>query len=78
MELVRYVMENNFSNIFSPFPLPPPSPSLSSETHPCWYSNGGCSHMCVAVDDDGRGLIASCLCPTGYLLQQDKKNCKTS
>lgn len=22
MELVRYVMENNFSSIFSPFPLP--------------------------------------------------------
>ena len=23
MELVRYVMENNFISIFSPFPLPP-------------------------------------------------------
>lgn len=48
------------------------------DTHPCLIANGGCSHMCVGISASGEDLIASCLCPTGYLLQQDKKNCAES
>ena len=64
----------------SPSSSPPLSlsPSLflsHKDTHPCFIANGGCSHMCVGVSSGGEGFIPSCLCPTGYLLQQDKKNC---
>ncbi len=53
---------------------------LLIDFHPCWIDNGGCSHLCIGVplEDDYGDFIASCRCPTGYLLLDDGKTCATS
>ena len=51
---------------------------ISLVSHPCWTSNGGCSHLCIGVLSNEEGFVASCRCPTGYVLQEDEKTCETS
>ncbi|XP_022244841.1 low-density lipoprotein receptor-related protein 4-like isoform X1 [Limulus polyphemus] len=42
--------------------------------HPCRSHNGGCSHLCLLAPlPDGY----TCACPTGIVLQDDKRTCAT-
>ncbi len=50
---------------------------LISVSHPCWTTNGGCSHLCTGIPDDDDTIIVSCMCPTGLLLGDDGKTCSS-
>ena len=39
----------------------------------CGHDNGGCSHLCLR---NPRGY--TCACPTGILLNDDKRTCNTA
>ena len=45
--------------------------------NPCTVDNGGCSHLCLTRPSGPHGLDASCACPTGHLLQEDRQNCNS-
>ena len=50
---------------------------FSSDTHPCWINNGGCSHLCLTTPSEKARLVVSCKCPTGFVLMSDKKTCQS-
>lgn len=37
----------------------------------CAVGNGGCSHLCLAVPNSGKGYQRRCACPTHYVLNEE-------
>ncbi|ESP02557.1 hypothetical protein LOTGIDRAFT_171958 [Lottia gigantea] len=60
-------------NIFSPMDIHVYSPQRQPRgKNPCGIRNGGCSHLCLMAPIKP---YYTCACPTGVLLQGDKRTC---
>ena len=45
--------------------------------HPCdRRDKGGCSHKCLKTEEEEESASYKCLCPKGFLMEEDMKTCE--